>query len=69
MSFSMASLLVHNEDVPREAREALKAASTASPEHREALLHSAARLLHRGTGLECVDVRELIGLPASGGCG
>jgi hypothetical protein len=69
MSYSMTSFLVHNEGVPTEAREALKSASAAPPERRHALLLSAARVIHGQTDLECEDVRELIGLPAGGGCG
>lgn len=69
MAFSMTSHLIHDEHVPTRAREALRSADAAAPEHRERLLLSAAHILHAETGLECADVRELIGLPAAGGCG
>jgi hypothetical protein len=58
MSLSMAPLLVHNEQVPAEAREAIRAAYDAPPQHRSASLVAAARVLHQTTGLECADVRE-----------
>ena len=66
MSFSMAPLLVHSSYVPAAARESLRAALEAPPERRPAMLQSAARVLHAETGLECADVRELVGLGASG---
>jgi len=65
MSFSMASLLVHNEHVPLAAREALLAAQEHAEGERDrtvALLKSAAEILHRETGLGCMDARELVGL-------
>ena len=59
----VALLLIHGTLVPEPAREALKAAYEAtSTEERRALLESAARVLHRETNLDCVDVRELVGL-------
>lgn len=66
MSFSMAPLLVHSSYVSDAARESLRAAIEAPPERRHAMLQSAARVLHAETGLECADVRELVGL--SGTC-
>jgi hypothetical protein len=68
MSLSMAPLLMHSEQVPAEAREAIRAAYEAPPQQRIARLASAARVLHRATGLECRDVRELVGLPGGGDC-
>jgi hypothetical protein len=68
MSLSMAPLLMHNAQVPAEARDAIRAAYEALPEHRSARLASAALVLHRTTGLECSDVRELVGLPGDGDC-
>jgi hypothetical protein len=68
MSLSMAPLLMHSEQIPAEARDALRAAYEAPPEHRGAGLESAARILHRETGLECSDVRELVGLLGRGDC-
>jgi hypothetical protein len=59
---SMATLLIHSEDVPAEARDAIRAAYQAPPQHRAASLAAAARVLHDATGLECRDVRELVGL-------
>lgn len=66
MSFTMAPLLIHSEQVPARARAALKAAfdDGLSP----AMLESAARILHSETNLDCRDVRELVGLPEDGGC-
>ena len=68
MSFSMAHLLIHSEHVPAEARDALKAAHSAPPARRRPMLESAARILYRGTDLECHDARELVDLP-EGACG
>jgi hypothetical protein len=66
---SMAPILMHSESVPESARDALREASSAEPESREALLTTAAKILHRETGLPCDDVRELVGLHDEGGCG
>jgi hypothetical protein len=68
MSLSMAPLLMHSEQVPTEARDAIRAAYEGAPQHRGAKLESAARILHRETGLDCSDVRELVGLPGDGDC-
>ncbi len=68
MSISMASLLMHSDQVPAEARDAIRAAYEALPEHRATRLESAARVLHRATGLECRDVRELVDLATVGDC-
>ncbi|HEX6764631.1 MAG TPA: hypothetical protein VF103_04115 [Polyangiaceae bacterium] len=64
---SLTPILMHSEAVPAEVRSALRAASEAPPERRTAELETAARALHRGTGLECRDVRALFGLP-DGAC-
>jgi hypothetical protein len=68
MSLSMAPLLMHSEQVPVEARDAIRAAYDGPPEHRDASLEATARVLHQATGLECSDVRELVGLPGAGDC-
>jgi hypothetical protein len=62
MSLSMAPLLIHSEQVPAEARDAIRDAYEAPLEHRSAKLESAARVLYLATDLECRDVRELVGL-------
>jgi hypothetical protein len=62
VSLSMASLLMHSEQVPAEARDAIRAAYEGPPENRSTRLESAARVLHRTTGLECSDIRELVDL-------
>lgn len=67
MSFAMGSLLAHNEHVPPAARAALRAAHEGPPERRLAWLESAARILRREAGMECIDARELVGLD-SGDC-
>ena len=64
----MASLLMHSEQVPAKVRDAIRAAYETPAEQRGAGLESAARILHRETGLECSDVRELVGLPGRGDC-
>ncbi len=63
MAFSLAPLLVHSEAVPHVAREALRVAHEAPLEDRLEMLEAAARVLYRETELDCVDVRELVGLP------
>lgn len=68
MSLSMALLLMHSEQVPDEVRKAIQAAYNAPPQHRSASLVAAARVLHETTGLECSDVRELVGFPEGGDC-
>ena len=66
MSMSMAPLLMHSEQIPAEARDAIRAAYESPPQDRSARLESAARVLHQTTGLECSDIRELVGLPGGG---
>jgi hypothetical protein len=68
MSLSMTSILMHSEQVPAEARDAIRAAHEAAPEQRGAQLVSAARILHQEMGLDCRDARELVGLPPEGDC-
>jgi hypothetical protein len=68
MSLSMAPLLMHSEQIPTEARDAIRAAYDAPLQHRAARLEVAARVLHQATGLACSDVRELVGLPGDGQC-
>jgi hypothetical protein len=68
MSISMASLLMHDEQVPVSARDALKAAHDASEGDRPESLRSAARILFAETDLDCADVRELVDLPPDGCC-
>jgi hypothetical protein len=62
MSLTISSLLAHDERVPPAARDALKAAPSASPERRAELLESAARILHQEAGVDCSDARELVDL-------
>jgi hypothetical protein len=69
MSFSVAPLLLHSDQVPATARHALRAAYAAPIEERSPHLESAARILHRELDLDCVDARELVGLSAEGSCG
>ncbi len=68
MSFSMASLLVHDHFVPAAAREAIREAQEGPSERRIARLESAARILFAEVGLACADARELVGLRAAGDC-
>jgi hypothetical protein len=68
MSFSVAPLLMHREDVPAIVRHALRAASDVPAEQRAPHLESAARILHRELDLDCGDARELVGLFAEGSC-
>lgn len=64
----MAALLVHSEAVPERVRDALRAASLAPPERREAEVESAGRILYRETDLDCGEVRELLDLSYEGTC-
>ena len=68
MGFSVATLLIHDDAVPLGARRALRAALDAPPSLRVPMLEHAARILHRETGLDCGDVRELVGLPELAAC-
>jgi hypothetical protein len=68
MSLSMAPLLIHSEQVPAEARDAIRAAYEAPSEHRGPKLEFAARVLYRETDLECSDARELVGLRVGRDC-
>lgn len=68
MGFSIAPLLMHSAAMPIKARDALRAASMAPLEQRRTQLESAARVLHQETGLDCGDVRELVGLHTTGNC-
>ena len=64
MTFSLARLLIHDEHVPAHMRGAVRAAYDAPPEHQDAMIESAARIVHHETNLGCEDVRELFGLSA-----
>lgn len=68
MSFSMANIVAHSEQVPSAARAALKAAAGLPPARRTQLLESAARILHQEAGIGCGDARELVDLQP-GNCG
>ena len=68
MGFSIAPLLIYSEAMPAKARDALRAASVAPLEQRRTELESAARVLYQETGLDCGDVRELVGLHSTGNC-
>jgi hypothetical protein len=68
MSFSMASLLVHDNFVPAAARAALREAHEGPSERRIARLESAARILFAEAGLACADARELVDLRTAGDC-
>ena len=62
MSFTMAALLTHSDEVPVAARDALRAAHEGPPERRLPLLASAAHILHSEAGVECADALELVDL-------
>jgi len=66
MSLSMAPILMYDEQVPGEVRDAIRSAYEGPAHLRSAKLESAARILYRETGLGCGDVRELVGLPDEG---
>lgn len=60
--FQISSLLLHSEDVPETAREALASALHGPADQRCENLIEAAFILHREVGLDCSDARELVGL-------
>jgi plasmid stability protein len=62
MSFSVAHLLVHGDNVPADARAALRDALATPEPARRPLLEAAARSLHRDAALDCADALELVGL-------
>lgn len=65
MTFSMLPLLIHSEDLSEDLRETFRQALDAPPEQRQTHLELAARALYRevsSDGLECSDVRALVGL-------
>jgi hypothetical protein len=64
MSFSLASLLMVEEDVPATVRHALEAASRAPASERRPHLEAAAHALYRDANLDCADAKELVGLAA-----
>lgn len=68
MSLEITRLLLHSDDVPPEARAALRDAYNAPAAERELHLVAAAKILHREVELECRDARELVGLAAAGVC-
>jgi hypothetical protein len=57
MSFSLAPLLIHGQDIPAIARQALLAAHDAPIDERRPYLESAARTLYRAFDLDCSDAR------------
>ena len=61
--FSMAPVLIHSEHLSPRTREALKAAFEAPETERDTMLERAAHALWDETGLDCRDVKELVGLP------
>lgn len=62
MSFSLLSLLIHEQDVPASARAALRKAKVAPAGERSAWLEAAALALAREAHPDCEDARELVGL-------
>jgi hypothetical protein len=65
----ISALLLHLDEVPASARAALASALHGPAEQRCEHLVAAATILHREVGLDCEDVRELIGLGAGYDCG
>jgi hypothetical protein len=62
MALSMMPLLIHSEALPLKVRAALKAADMAPPELKPRELELAAHLLYGEVGIDCRDVRDLVGL-------
>jgi hypothetical protein len=61
-TLSLAPLLIHTDDVPADARAALRDAYNAPADEREPHLEAAALALYRDADLDCADARELVGL-------
>ena len=59
---SLLPILLHSDDVPASARDALLAASVAPVDEQRTHLEAAARALFRDAQLDCADARELVGL-------
>ena len=69
MSLSMAPLLMPLVlRFPRRSATPSGRRTRPPAEHRSARLRSAAFVIHQTTGLDCSDVRELVGLPGDGDC-
>jgi hypothetical protein len=64
MSFSLASLLMVEDDVPATVRAALRAAHRAPASERRLHLEAAAHALYRDAHIDCDDAKELVGLEA-----
>ncbi len=62
MRLSLIPLLLHSDEVPASARDALREASVAPADERRPHLEAAARALYREAHLDCADARELVGL-------
>lgn len=62
MSFSLLNLLLHEEDLPASALEALRRATSAPTTERPRHLQAAAQALYEDAQLDCDDARELVGL-------
>ncbi len=63
VSFQFGSLLVHSDQVPVAARDALRAAHRGGDARGSVeLLELAAQILHRDAGVDCPDARELVDL-------
>jgi hypothetical protein len=62
MSLSLLPLLVVEEDVPLNARAALRKANLAPDDERRGYLLEAATALYREAHIDCDDARELVGL-------
>ena len=62
MKFSLAPLLLVEEDVPARVRAELLAAHIAPPDERRLHLQAAARALFDEANLDCADALELVGL-------
>ena len=60
--FDLTPMLLQSADVPAEARRALQAAVSASPQERRPHLEAAARVLFARTPLSCGEARDLVGL-------
>ena len=62
MSFSLLNLLLHEEDLPASALDALRRATSAPTDERSRHLQAAAKALFHDAQLDCDDARELVGL-------
>ena len=64
----MIPLLMNSDSLSAGARAALRAVVKAPPSLRAEARQEAARILYQETGLECAEVKDLVGLDRDEAC-